>query len=221
MTTMQVEASSRPLRQDAARNMQKISAAAMEVFAERGLAVSMADVAERAGVGVGTVHRRFGDKQVLIDALFTVKIQEVTGLAWIAARQEDAAAALVAFLSTVAEHLASNKGLRQIILAEDFRPSETHAAALDQLTSQTAVLVNKAKRTGWLREDFSATDFPLVLMAIGAVCDFGGSQHPELWRRVLRLTIDGVLHAESQLPVGIEAPPALTRQQLHTVVQDR
>lgn len=214
MTTVPVDTASRSLRRDAARNVEKILAAAMEAFAERGLAVSMADVAERAAVGVGTVYRRFGDKQGLVDAVFTAKIEEVTRLAWSAARQGDAVAAFVEFASSVAEHLASNKGLRQIMLGEDFRPSDTHAAALDQLTSQTAVLVRKAKRTGWLRKDFSATDFPLILMAIGAVRDFGGTQHPELWRRLLGLTIDG-MHTDPHLPISLDAPPALTRQQLH------
>ncbi len=220
MTTIQVEMAPRSLRRDAARNVEKISAAAMAAFAERGLAVSMADVADRSGVGVGTVYRRFGDKQGLIDALFIAEIEEVIGLAWAAARQGDAVAALVEFISTVAERLASNKGLRQIMLAEDFRPSQTHAAALDQLTSHTAVLVKNAKRTGWVRKDFSATDFPLILTAIGAVRDFGASQHPELWRRLLRLTIDGI-RADAHPPVGIAAPPALTRQQLHAATQHR
>ncbi|MDT5260192.1 MAG: hypothetical protein QOD10_5272, partial [Mycobacterium sp.] len=52
-------------------------AAALEVFGERGLSVSMADVAERAGVGVGTVYRRFGSKDELIAALFDTQIDDV------------------------------------------------------------------------------------------------------------------------------------------------
>ncbi|HKD97051.1 MAG TPA: helix-turn-helix domain-containing protein, partial [Micromonosporaceae bacterium] len=49
--------SGRPLRRDAARNRERILAAAEEVFAERGLEVSLDDVARHAGVGVGTVYR--------------------------------------------------------------------------------------------------------------------------------------------------------------------
>ena len=63
-----------PLRSDAERNRQRILAAAAEVFAERGLDVSLDDIAAAAGVGVGTVYRRFPDKDALIDALFEEKI---------------------------------------------------------------------------------------------------------------------------------------------------
>ena len=60
----------RPLRRDAARNRERILQAAGEVFATRGLEVTLDDIAHCAGVGVGTVYRRFHDKEELIDALF-------------------------------------------------------------------------------------------------------------------------------------------------------
>ncbi|HEX7609109.1 MAG TPA: helix-turn-helix domain-containing protein, partial [Solirubrobacteraceae bacterium] len=59
----------RPLRRDAERNRQRVLAAARELFAERGLDVTLDDIARGAGVGVGTVYRRFPDKEQLIDAL--------------------------------------------------------------------------------------------------------------------------------------------------------
>src|SRR4051794_26930527 len=58
------------LRRDAERNRQRILEAARELFAERGLGVTLNDVAHHAGVGVGTVYRRFPDKELLIDTLF-------------------------------------------------------------------------------------------------------------------------------------------------------
>src|SRR6058998_191476 len=65
-----VTATDHPLRKDAERNRQRILDAARELFAERGLGVTLNDVAHHAGVGVGTVYRRFPDKEVLIDTLF-------------------------------------------------------------------------------------------------------------------------------------------------------
>ena len=53
----------RPLRADAERNRQRIIDAARELFAERGLDVTLNDIARHAGVGVGTVYRRFPDKE--------------------------------------------------------------------------------------------------------------------------------------------------------------
>lgn len=60
----------RPLRADAARNRQLIIDAARELFAEEGIDVTLDDVARRAGVGVGTVYRRFASKEELIDGVF-------------------------------------------------------------------------------------------------------------------------------------------------------
>ena len=60
---MQTTTSTRPRRADAARNRERILAAASELFAERGLDASMPELAERAGVGVGTVYRAFPDKE--------------------------------------------------------------------------------------------------------------------------------------------------------------
>src|SRR5688500_1594373 len=79
----------RPLRADAERNRARILAAAAEVFAERGLDVSLDDIAAHAGVGVGTVYRRFPDKDALIDALFEDKIDRVVALADDALEIED------------------------------------------------------------------------------------------------------------------------------------
>src|SRR5215471_18193518 len=61
----------RPLRRDAERNRLRILRAAAEVFTEQGLRATLDDVADRAGVGVGTVYRRFPDKEALVEALFT------------------------------------------------------------------------------------------------------------------------------------------------------
>ncbi|MFI5068732.1 MAG: helix-turn-helix domain-containing protein, partial [Streptosporangiales bacterium] len=61
----------RPLRSDAERNRRRILRAAAEVFTERGLDATLDDVARHAGVGVGTVYRRFPDKDALVEELFT------------------------------------------------------------------------------------------------------------------------------------------------------
>jgi AcrR family transcriptional regulator len=60
----------RPLRRDAERNRQQILLAARAAFAERGLEVTLDEIAQRAGVGVGTVYRRYANKDDLIDELY-------------------------------------------------------------------------------------------------------------------------------------------------------
>ena len=74
-------AAQRPLRRDAERNRIRILASAKVLFAEHGVDVSLDDIARHAGVGVGTVYRRFPDREALIDELFEDKISEIEELA--------------------------------------------------------------------------------------------------------------------------------------------
>jgi len=74
----------RRLRRDAERNRLRILAAAADAFAEGGLAVTMDEIARHAGVGVGTVYRRFPDKEQLIEALFEQRIDDLVALAEVA-----------------------------------------------------------------------------------------------------------------------------------------
>src|SRR3954470_3515659 len=86
------------LRRDAERNRRRILEAARRGFAERGLGITLDEIARLAGVGVGTVYRRFPNKELLIDALFEERIGEVVALARAAAGDEDAWRGLSRFL---------------------------------------------------------------------------------------------------------------------------
>src|ERR1700722_5589931 len=96
----------RPLRRDAARNRQRVLKAASEVFTERGLDVSLDEVARHAGVGVGTVYRRFRTKEDLVEALFVERIEAVAALAEDAAEAPDPWSGLASFLGEAAAVLA-------------------------------------------------------------------------------------------------------------------
>src|SRR3954471_13315487 len=87
-----------PLRKDAARNRERLLTAASELFAERGLHVTLNDIAHRAGVGVGTAYRRFANKDELIDALFEKRLHDVIAVAEEALAFTDAWIGLVSFL---------------------------------------------------------------------------------------------------------------------------
>src|SRR5947209_17258288 len=87
-----------PLRRDAARNRERLLAAASELFAERGLNVTLNDIAHHAGVGVGTAYRRFANKEEVIDALFEQRLESLAGVAHEALDDPDAWRGLVMFL---------------------------------------------------------------------------------------------------------------------------
>src|SRR5215217_6312007 len=105
-----------PLRADAERNRERILAAAAELYAERGLDVSLDDIAAAAGVGVGTVYRRFPDKDALIDALFEDKIDRAVELASNALEIEDPWEGLVTFMRGMCRMQAQDRGFRDALL---------------------------------------------------------------------------------------------------------
>ena len=112
-----------PLRKDAERNRQRILEAAREVFATRGLSATLDDIAHHAGVGVGTVYRRFPDKEQLIDALFEERIDEIATAATESVAIEDPWDGVVHFLQRALELQAGDRGLKQLLL------STTHGQA--------------------------------------------------------------------------------------------
>jgi AcrR family transcriptional regulator len=181
----------RVLRRDAERNRQRILEAAAEVFTERGLDATLDDVARHAGVGVGTVYRRFPDKASLADALFDERIDALVGLAEQAQDQPDAWAALVWFLERSTEMLAGDRGLRQILMFA----AESHdrvACARARIRPAIGSLVKRAQADGQVRADLAATDIPIIEFMVAAVSEYTRHVRPALWRRFLPLMLDAL-----------------------------
>ncbi len=121
-------AETRSLRKDAALNRERLLAAAGELFAERGLNVTLNDIAHHAGVGVGTAYRRFSNKEEVIDALFEQRLQEVAGLANDSLAEPDAWQGLVSFLERSLELQFGDRGLTQIMNYPDLGKSRVNEA---------------------------------------------------------------------------------------------
>src|SRR3954449_12736176 len=109
------EALPRALRKDAALNRERLLAAARELFAERGLNVTLNEIAHHAGVGVGTAYRRFANKEEVIDALFEEGLQDIAEVADQALVNPDAWAGLVMFLERSLHMQFGDRGLNQIL----------------------------------------------------------------------------------------------------------
>src|SRR3979411_1591587 len=105
----------RPLRRDAERNRQQILLAARAAFAERGLTVTLDEIAQRAGVGVGTVYRRYANKDDLIDELYEDSIAQLAAAAEAALAQDDPWKGLAGFLEQSLAMQASNSALKEIM----------------------------------------------------------------------------------------------------------
>jgi AcrR family transcriptional regulator len=184
-------ASARPLRRDAELNRQRIIAAAHDIFGERGLEATLDDVAHHAGVGVGTVYRRFPSKEHLVEAMFVDQIETICKLAEEALRTEDPWQAFTDFTWRAAELHAGDRGLREVMLSNVFG-HERVAEAKAQLVPLVTQLIERAQASGDLRPDVMPTDMPLLHQMIGSVIEFTHGIQPDLWRRCLALLLDGL-----------------------------
>lgn len=181
----------RALRRDAARNRQRILKAAADVFTERGLDASLDDVARRAGVGVGTVYRRFPSKAALADALFEQRIDALVLLAEQASTEPDPWAGLVAFLERAAEMLAGDRGLRQILMFAAHGHDRV-GYARDRMRPAVARLLERAQAAGQVRADLAPTDVPILEFMVGAIAEYAREVRPTIWRRYLALMLDAL-----------------------------
>ncbi|MFD4830674.1 TetR/AcrR family transcriptional regulator [Streptomyces uncialis] len=181
----------RPLRADAERNRLLLLQAAREVFAERGLEATLDDVARHAGVGVGTVYRRFANKEELMDAVLRQKFADIVSAANQSRTQGDAWDALTGFFEYACERMSMDRGLMQMLNRVD-----DHCGQVEQqrghLEEVIEDLVRRAQHSGALRPDAVAGDFIGVIFMVSAVIEFTGSVAPGAWQRYLALLLDGL-----------------------------
>lgn len=209
--TSQVAPGVRPLRRDAARNRQRILAAAAEVFTDRGLDATLDEVARAAGVGVGTVYRRFPDKESLISALFRDRIDALVTVAEQACAATDPWRSLVGYLDFVVATLAGDLGLRQLMMFGTYERDQV-CYARDRILPVVTRLVERAQASGDLRQDFRATDVKMIVFMFASIAEYAAAAAPEVWRRYLAMFVDGLRASRdgvSALPVPAPTPAEL------------
>lgn len=178
---------SRPLRRDAERNRRLIIDTAKRLFAERGLQVTLDEIAQSSGLGVGTVYRRFPNREALVGALFADRVEEVLALSRRAAEAEPPAAAFRDLITELARLHAEDRGLRDVLLTDD-RAGDQFAAALRRLRPLFRTVLARAQTDGSLRPDLTVDDLPVLMSMIGTAADRAGPD----WPRYLDLIMNGL-----------------------------
>jgi AcrR family transcriptional regulator len=206
--------SAKPLRADAERNRRKLLDAAADLFARKGLGVGLDEIARHAGVGVGTAYRRFPDKEQLIEALFDDRIEQIASLAERCATREDAYAGLVEFVEGNVELQSTDRGLKELILGSPHAIARVRAARA-RIEPAVESLVGRAQAAGQIRADVAHTDFALVQFMLTAISDITRDVDPDVWRRALRLVLDGLRTPE---PGEMPGPP-VPRESLDAVIR--
>ena len=202
--------SERPLRADAERNRLRILDAAADLFAERGLHVSLDEVAERAGVGVGTVYRRFADREALIDAVLESRIEQFIGIAESASANPDPWEGLREFVERGAEFHGRNRALKELMFSAP-GGREWVDGVRRRMRPLTTGLVTAAKEQGKLRDDLDPLDVPLTMLMLASAIEFTADTGPDNWRRLLGIVLDGFA-SERDRPTPLEADPLTQRQ---------
>ncbi len=203
----------RPLRRDAERNRQRILKAASEAFNERGLEVSLDEIARYAGVGVGTVYRRFRTKEELVEALFMDRLDAVAAIADDAFEVADPWSGLVSFMERMAELMAGDLGLRQMLMFAAYG-RDLVAIARQRNAPLVERLVQRAQAAGQLRADVRPTDIPFIVFMLTEATHLVNAANPAIWRRYLTLILDGmrpVREGVTPLPVAALLPEEMEK----------
>ncbi|GIG25632.1 TetR/AcrR family transcriptional regulator [Cellulomonas denverensis] len=204
----------RPLRADAVRNRERIVAAARELYATRGLGVGLNEIAHHAGLGVGTVYRRFPDKKDLVEAALAEPLREMTEVAAQAMRAERAWDGVIMLIERGADLLTANIGLRDVALTMD----ETRLDLGDRLEDFARIgceLMDRARAEGDLRPGATNDDLGLILWMVTELATHSQDTRPDAYRRYLRLLIDGLRNT----PGTGMLEPALTSEEIGAIAQ--
>lgn len=198
-----------PLRRDALENRRRLLSAARTVFAERGLEAGVEGVAIAAGVGIGTLYRRFPTKDALIAELVNELLIEVLALARAAETVEDGRG-LEQFLFAAGAAHAANLGCLPRLWA---------GPALDPLRLETRQAMTRlladGQRHGRIRHDASLTDIELLFWSWRGLFEYAGDHAEPAWRRQTSLTLAGLRPSS-----GTIDEPAVTTDHMSAIIQN-
>ena len=177
----------RPRRADARRNYEKLLTAAREAFAEGGEATSLESIAERAGVGIGTLYRNFPNRQALVEALYATEVEEVCRVA-AELEGDDPWQALNTWLERVIAYVATKQVLAAELVNYLDKDAALFQACRGSLYSAGEPLLQRAQQAGVVRDDVGIAEVIQMVVGIAKV----PSADAEQTLRILRVALDGL-----------------------------
>ncbi len=161
----------RPMRADAVKNRQRILEAAEAVFATEGLSVPIDTVAERAGVGVGTLYRHFPTKEALFEAIVMDRLEFLLEMAKAQAGAEDPGEALFGFLGEFAHQASAKHDLFDAMSSAGIDIKSNCSGMIDEMKQSVDALLQRAVDAGSVRSGVSTDE--MMGLVVGA-CQAGG-----------------------------------------------
>jgi AcrR family transcriptional regulator len=183
----------RPTRADARRNYDLLVAAAREAFAEHGTDASLEEIARRAGVGIGTLYRRFPNRVALLEAVYVDEIQSVCDRAYGFAEELEPFDALAAWLRSFVGYGISKQSLASELTVALGKESEFFKACKVNVKEAGELLLGKAKAAGEVRPELDLMD---IMRLVGGIT-MGRDIEPEQANRLLDIILAGLRPATS------------------------
>ena len=161
----------RPARSDAVANREAILEAARQLFAEKGLAAEIREIAERAGVGVGSLYRHFESREGLIRAVMQAAAEDLVQRLRVASGQKDPKAALREMIHAAASLFERFGVLTEVMLREQTNELPDHKPeAPPDLIDLTASVLRRGIEDGSFRSDL---DVPVAIAALASIVQSG------------------------------------------------
>ena len=181
----------RSIRADAKRNEDAVLQAAKEVFLRSGVDAPVREVANQAGVGVGTLYRRFPKRSDLIKAVFRREIDACADAAQDLTSTLEPADALAEWLMLYASFMGTKKGLATALHSGDDAYADLPGYFRERFEPALAGLLDRADAAGAMRADIKPYD---LLRAIGNLCVADGEDRDAHVEQMVLLMINGLLN---------------------------
>jgi AcrR family transcriptional regulator len=183
------ERAPRRLRADAQRNIDSLLEAAKTVFGTSGVDAPAKQIADLAGVGVGTLYRHFPQRSDLVKAVFQREVDACANAATALAAAHEPGAALAKWLHRYTEFLATKRGLATALHSGDPAYCALPAYFMQRLGPALGSLLEAATASGEIRGGISAKD---ILHAVANLCVPVPGEGVAYSQRMVALLIDGL-----------------------------
>jgi AcrR family transcriptional regulator len=161
------------MRADAERNKKLIVDAAREVFATAGLAASIDEIAQRAGVGTGTLYRHFPTKEALFEAIVIGRVEDLVEEARRLIASNDPKTALFKLLSQIVLHGDGHQDLMDALGKQSFDFQKAVPGLLEEMWDSVGRLLKQAQRVGTVRRDVKLSHVQALVSAACTATDPG------------------------------------------------
>ncbi|WP_055588397.1 TetR/AcrR family transcriptional regulator [Streptacidiphilus griseoplanus] len=187
-------------RADARRNRARVLSAARQAFAEQGADVPLGVIARRAGVSAGTVYRHFPGKEILLEAVFVLHLDELVASGEQRAARSAPTEAFFGFLLDVVEKSQGGGHLCDVVTDDAGWPRPVLRASVLRFRQVLTALLHAAQRAGGVRADIGPDD--VVSLTVGCASMLTARRDRAAGLRLVRLTLD-----------GLRTPGSVTEQQ--------